>query len=262
MRRFGVLVLALAALLGAATTGLTGDKQWRPITVRWFGQSFFIVESSKGTPVAFDPHLIPEFGRHLGLKADLILLSHNHNDHNRVEALENHADKKVKIIPGLKGTGLRAGWNLIDETVGDVHVRTVGVYHDPAQGMQSGKNAVFVVEMDGWRIAHLGDLGHTLTEEQVKAIGPVDVLMIPVGGIYTINGSEAKKVVEQLRPKEYIFPMHHGTQAYQDLLPATEFLDGQPKANIAIADDNKVTLNRDPQRPRPLIVLLNPTPKK
>jgi L-ascorbate metabolism protein UlaG (beta-lactamase superfamily) len=262
MVRFGIAALTILALLTPAVPTTGGEKKWQPIKVAWYGQSFFIVESSKGTRVAFDPHLIPEFGRPMGLKADVILISHNHSDHNQVAALENHADKKVRVITGLKGTGLRAGWNAVDEQIGDVHVRTVGTYHDSMEGLQSGKNAVFVVEMDGWRIAHLGDLGHTLTPAQLRAIGQVDVLMVPVGGVYTINGSEAKQVVEQVRPKEYIFPMHRGTKVYQDLLPATEFLDGQEKARVAESDDNRVTLNRDPQRPRPLIVLLNYPPKK
>ena len=85
--------------------------------------------------------------------------------------------------------------------------------------------------------------------------------MIPVGGVYTINGSEAKKVVAQIKPKEYIFPMHRGTRVFDDLLPATEFLDGQDKAKVAESADNKVTLNRDRDRPRPLIVTLTYPPE-
>ena len=85
--------------------------------------------------------------------------------------------------------------------------------------MQRGKVGVFIIEVDGWKIVHLGDLGHLLTPSQLKRIGPVDVLMIPVGGIYTLNGSEAKKVVEQLKPKEYIFPMHYGTKVFDAVLP-------------------------------------------
>jgi L-ascorbate metabolism protein UlaG (beta-lactamase superfamily) len=109
--------------------------------------------------------------------------------------------------------------------------------------------------VDGWKIAHLGDLGHELEPDQVKKIGPVDVLMIPVGGIYTINGSEAKKVMAQIKPKQYVFPMHYGTKLFDDLLPVNEFLDGQKKERVAESDDNQLTLNRDPARPRPLTVV-------
>lgn len=116
--------------------------------------------------------------------------------------------------------------------------------------------------MDGWRICHLGDLGHKLNDAQVKRIGAIDVLMIPVGGIYTLNGSEARHVVEQLNPKEYIFPMHYGNKIFDEILPIDEFLEDQDRMKIAVSDDNAVTLNKDAQRPRPLIVQLNYWPKK
>lgn len=256
MSRLSLALLGVALLAGPAGSQ---EKKWAPIQITWHGQSFFEIRSSKGTNVVLDPHNIPEYGRVLGLKADLILLSHNHNDHTQVGVIDNV--KEAKIIPGLKGGGPRAAWNLVDEQFKDVRLRTVGVYHDELEGMRYGKNAVFIVEMDGWRVVHLGDLGHLLTAEQVKKIGLVDVLMIPVGGVYALNGSEAKKVVEQLKPKEYVFPMHHGTKVYTDLLPAAEFLEDQPRANVTSANDNRVTLNRDPQRPRPLIVQLHYWPK-
>ena len=253
------VTLLCGALLLAALPTAAGDKPWKPISVAWYGQSFFIVTTSKGTRVAIDPHLIPEYGRFMGLKADVILLSHNHNDHTQVTALENA--KQTRIVPGLSGPGLRADWNAVDETVGDVRIRTVGVYHDTAEGMTRGKVGAFVIEADGWRIAHLGDLGHELTPAQVRKFGPIDVLMVPVGGVYTLNGSEAKAVVAQLKPREYIFPMHYGTKVYEDLLPITEFLEDQDREKVAVSNDNRVTLNKDPQRPRPLIVQLHYWPK-
>src|SRR5205823_15019842 len=135
-------------------------------------------------------------------------------------------------------------------------IRSIGVFHDNAEGLRYGKNSIFILEVDGWKIVHLGDLGHLLNPAQLKRIGPVDVLMVPVGGIYTLNGSEAKQVVAQIQPKEYVFPMHYGTRVYGDLLPITEFLDDQDRAKVTSSTDNLLTLNRDPQRPRPLIVQL------
>ncbi len=260
LRRTALALLFPAVLLLVGESARPGEKEWKPIKVSWYGQSFFVLESSKGFRLAFDPHLIAEFGRPMGLRADVVLMSHNHTDHTAIEALDNYKDKSLRIIRGLKGTGLRADWNKVDEKIGDVSVRSVGLYHDDTEGLRSGKNTAFVVVMDGWHICHLGDIGHLLTPAQVEQIGPVDVLMVPVGGIYTINGSEAKKVVAQIKPREYIFPMHYGTRVFEDLLPATEFLDGQDKARIAESDDNSVVLNRDPTRPRPLVVLLNYPP--
>jgi L-ascorbate metabolism protein UlaG (beta-lactamase superfamily) len=232
-----------------------------PIEISWHGQSFFTIKTAKGTVIAIDPHAIPEYGRLQGVRADIILVSHNHNDHTQVGVIENFRDKDVRIITGLKGGGLKADWNPVDETVKDVHIRSVGVYHDSMEGLKFGKTAIFILEVDGWKIVHLGDLGHLLTPALLKKIGPVDVLMIPVGGIYTINGSEAKEVVAQIKPKEYIFPMHCGTTVYDALLPATEFLEDQDRTKVTSSRDNRLLLNRDPQRPRPLIVQLNWWPK-
>jgi len=266
LRRLAVGVLLLGAFLLATAPAVPGDNDWKPIKVSWYGNSFFVIESSKGYRVCLDPHLIAEYGRPMGVSADLALYTHNHDDHTRADVLENFQDKdpakRPKIIRGLKGTGLRADWANLDEKVGDIRIRTVGVYHDDVEGLRSGKVSAFIIEMDGWRICHLGDLGHILTPTQVKQIGEVDVLMIPVGGIYTINGSEAKKVLKQIKPKQYVFPMHYGTKVFDDLLPVNEFLDGQEKAKVAETEEHKLTLNRDPSRPRPLTVVFTYPPEE
>ncbi len=258
MRRWAIVIVFLAFL--SVSTGITGEKQ-APITIEYHGQSFFILTTSKGTRIAFDPHTIPEYEqREQFPKVDVICISHNHNDHIRVEAFKDY--KTTKVIRGLKSPSIKADWASVDETVKDAKIRTVGVYHDNSEGLERGKVGVFIIEVDGWKIAHLGDLGHLLTPSQLKRIGPVDVLMIPVGGIYTINGSEAKKVVEQIKPKEYIFPMHYGTKVFDAVLPIDEFLEDVEKRRVATTDENKITLNRDPNRPRPLIVQMNYWPKE
>ncbi len=261
MLRTLVLALPLAILLGAGP-GFSQEKTWAPLQITWHGQSFFEIKTSKGTNIVIDPHLIQEYGRIEGLKADVVLMSHLHNDHTQLGAIDNIKDKNIKIISGLTGFGNRANWNPVDEQVKDVHIRSIGTYHDDVEGMKYGKNTIFILEVDGWRLVHLGDLGHELSPAQLKRIGTVDVLMIPVGGIYTLNGTDAQKVVAQIRPREYIFPMHRGTKIYDLVLPADEFLEDQPRTNVAHSDDNKIVLNRDPQRPRPLIVLLNYWPKE
>jgi L-ascorbate metabolism protein UlaG (beta-lactamase superfamily) len=178
-------------------------------------------------------------------------------------------------LRGLKTQSLKADWAVISETLdgGDVKIRTVGAYHDAKEGADRGKIAVFIVEVDGWRICHLGDLGHILTPAQLKRIGQVDVVMVPCGGIYTLNGSEANKVVDQLKPKEYIFPMHYGTSIFDDILTAEEFLDIRERADknkvIRLSENEKdptkrenvISLNRDSSRPRPLTVQLHYWPK-
>jgi L-ascorbate metabolism protein UlaG (beta-lactamase superfamily) len=242
---------ALAAALLAAGTAFPADAPGR-VTIRWHGQSFFDIQTSKGTRIVIDPHAIEAYGRQT-VSADLILISHFHNDHTQVGVVQNQA--RAKILYGLKGGGRKTDWNPIDETFRDVHIRTLGVYHDNMEGMERGKNTIFILEVDGLRIVDLGDLGHLLSAKDIKKIGPVDVLMIPVGGVYTINGSEAKKVVEQLKPKQYILPMHYGTKVYSDLLSADEFLEDQK--NVKKLPTNKITVEASAEAAEPVIALLD-----
>jgi L-ascorbate metabolism protein UlaG (beta-lactamase superfamily) len=221
---------AVAAVLFLASH--VSAQQPKQLSIRWHGQAFFEIKTSAGTRIVIDPHAIEAFGERKNIKADLICISHLHNDHTQVGVIENYEPSKFKQMVRLglkdeKGDGKRVDWNILDEKFKDVHITTVGVYHDDMRGMMRGKNTVFILEVDGLRIVHLGDLGHLLSKEQIKKIGPVDVLMIPVGGVYTINGTEAKQVVEQLKPKRYILPMHYGFKGYDALLTVDEFLDEQ-----------------------------------
>jgi L-ascorbate metabolism protein UlaG (beta-lactamase superfamily) len=239
------LVVALVSSLF-----LAGAAESAEVKIWWHGQSFFVIESSKGTRVAIDPHAIEAYGRK-EVSADLVLVSHLHSDHDQVGVIR----RPVKVLYGLKASGRRLDWNPIDESYRDVHVRSVGVYHDTTQGMERGKNTVFVIEVDGLRIVHLGDLGHLLTPKEVRQIGPVDVLMIPVGGVYTINGAEAKQVVEQLGPRRYILPMHYGTRVFSDLLPADEFLEEQK--NVRRFPGNKLVVDTGVAPSEPVIAILD-----
>lgn len=248
MTRYLIAMFVVLAHLNVAAA------QGKKPLLRWHGQSFFVLETTQGTRIAFDPHAIEAYGR-ITAKADLVLVSHLHNDHTQVDAIDN---PKKKVIHGLQASARRVEWNAIDEKFKDVRIRSVGTYHDNMQGLDKGKNTVFIVEADGLRFVHLGDLGHALTDMQVKQIGPVDVLMIPVGGVYTLNGSEAKKVVEQLKPRLYVVPMHFGTKEFDDLLPVTEFLEDQPKESVKLFPrTNTLTVDADLGPPRPLIAVLN-----
>lgn len=231
---FRILIALLTTLLLVNPVSAQGKQ----LSIRWHGQAFFEIKTSAGTRIVIDPHAIEAFGERKNIKADLICISHLHNDHTQVEVIDNFepskADKMVRLglIPGKGGDRKKEEWNTIDEKFKDVHIRTVGTYHDDMRGMMRGKNSVFILELDGLRIVHLGDLGHLLSKHQIKKIGPVDVLMIPVGGVYTINGEEAKKVVEQLQPKHYILPMHFGVKGYDALLTTEEFLEDQKLEKI------------------------------
>jgi L-ascorbate metabolism protein UlaG (beta-lactamase superfamily) len=245
---------ALAVLVPLTAAPAAADKN---VTIRYHGQSFFEIISTQGTRIVLDPHAMPEYGRKT-VSADLVLMSHFHDDHTQLGVVENA--KQAKLINGLKkgGKDRPDDWNLVEEKFKDVHIHNVGCYHDGVSGMKRGKNSIWVLEVDGLRIVHLGDLGHVLNETQIKKIGQVDVLLIPVGGIYTINGSDAKEVVEQLKPRHLIIPMHFGFSDADKLLTTREFLEDQKEGTVRRYDTNELALDpkaRPPQNPR--IAVLN-----
>jgi L-ascorbate metabolism protein UlaG (beta-lactamase superfamily) len=233
------------------------------VTIRWHGQSFFEVISPEGVRIVLDPHAIENYGR-ISVQADLVLVSHLHNDHTQVNVVENL--KKAKVFYALKddkGDGRHVEWNKIDTTLKDVRVQSLGTYHDNVSGMERGKNGVFILDIAGLRIVHLGDLGHALTPDQLRRLGQVDVLMIPVGGVYTLNGSDAQTVVEQIKPRRYIIPMHYGTDVYDDLLPPTAFLEDQKEGTIRKYPANELTVDPKEAVPKePQIAVLYWTDKK
>lgn len=241
----GLALLALPALAAGEGT----------VSLRWHGQSFFEVISSAGTRIVLDPHALDAYGRTI-VRADLVLVSHLHPDHNQIDVVENR--DRAKILLGLKTDGKRTEWNKIDQDFRDVHVKSVPTYHDNSEGLERGKNTIFVLTVDGVHIVHLGDLGHELTPRQIHEIGPVDVLLVPVGGVYTLNGAEARKVVSQLKPRQYVVPMHYGTAVFDEVLPVDEFLEDWPAQDIKRfehTNELKVDANFHPLSP--LVAVLN-----
>jgi L-ascorbate metabolism protein UlaG (beta-lactamase superfamily) len=239
------------------------DEDKGKLVIRWHGQSFFEITTSKGTKVIIDPHTIEAYRMSLNeeiIDADLVLISHPHTDHSDMKALKGYKDpKKFKQIWGVKQD--TRDWNLVKEEFRDVKVQVVATYHDKDNGMKRGKNGVFVIEVDGLRIVHLGDLGHELSPAQVRRIKamasdddpgkPVDILMIPIGGIFTLNGLDAMKVVEQLNPTRHIIPMHYGTLVFDWALDLkkSHFLDDISPDRVVKMKTNKLVI--DPKEPAP-----------
>ena len=206
------------------------------LSLQWFGQSTFLLTSSKGTRLLMDPtnaatgYAIQPFEG-----VDVVTISHEHADHNNLAL----APGNPTVIRGLKG----GDWASVDQTVKDIRIRAVPTYHDDQKGAQRGKNAVFVLEVDGVRIAHMGDLGHLLTQEQVAILGQVDVMMVPVGGFFTLDATGATKVVEQLSPR-VVIPMHFKTPRMSPQWqggPVDPFLEGKKVESVGT---NKLELSR------------------
>lgn len=182
--------------------------------ITYYGHSCFKIESPAGS-IVFDPYA-DGFPRGLklpdGLTADLVLCSHGHDDHN--------AENKVAV------TGAQT----------DYTVETMFCWHDDAQGAKRGDNLIRIVSGGGFRVAHLGDIGHMLPETQLKALHGVDALMIPVGGYYTVDAAAARALVDRIEPA-VTFPMHYrgegfgfdeiaALDSYTSLCSDVEYVDG------------------------------------
>jgi L-ascorbate metabolism protein UlaG (beta-lactamase superfamily) len=257
MIRFAVLAGCVLLIPFDAFRGprLIAQEPEKVTTLRWYGQSFFQIETRGGQKIVFDPHAIPAFGTPR-VSASVVLISHEHDDHNQPEVLDD--PKIARIFHGLtiSKDGRKTDWNRVDEKILQTRVRTLPTYHDAVGGMQRGKNTIWIVETDGLVFCHLGDLGHELTPDQVRAIGKVDVLMVPVGGIYTINGEVAKRVVGMIKPRLFVVPMHYGVPGYDDLVGPEEFLEGQKNVKRT-PETNELVIPNDAKTPdAPTVVLL------
>ncbi|MCL6476999.1 MAG: MBL fold metallo-hydrolase [Peptococcaceae bacterium] len=181
--------------------------------IQWLGHACFSISLQDGRTIITDP-----FDQSVGypqpnLPADIVTVSHQHFDHNA-----------VKTIPGNPAVVHKEGRH----SFGEINITGIPSFHDSSGGSERGKNLIFVIEAEGLRICHLGDLGHILDDGQTVQIGNVDILMVPVGGFYTIGPDDAAKVVDQIRPR-LVLPMHYKTR-YLDfpIVGAEEFLKKYP----------------------------------
>jgi L-ascorbate metabolism protein UlaG (beta-lactamase superfamily) len=225
------------------------------VTLTWWGQATFVL-SGGGLHALLDPA-----GNGIGYtipvqdNIDLVTVSHNHSDHNAVSL----AAGKPLVFQAQGGE-----WPQVSTTVKGVGVRSVGVYHDTQQGAARGKNAIFIFDFNGLRIAHLGDLGHTLTPEQLNQVGPVDVVLIPVGGFYTIDARTALQVVLQLNPR-VVIPMHYKTADLTpslagQLAPVDDFLKAVGDQAAVTMAGQTITLEKDKLPDRLTVMVLQYRP--
>ena len=193
--------------------------------IKYLAHAAFLITAENGTRILTDPYETSPGLKHSAIKetADIVTVSHEHGDHNNVAAVKGNP-KVVKASEEAKGISFKA----------------VATAHDDKGGSQRGKNIVFYFEIDGISICHAGDLGHELTADQVKAIGKVDVLMVPVGGFFTIDARTATKVCEQLKPR-IIIPMHYKTDKLEFPIAGVEdFIKG--KNNVTRSNDSEIEL--------------------
>ncbi len=168
------------------------------------------------------------------VSADIVTVSHSHSDHAAAAKVGSTSRRPRPFIITAPG----------EYEILGVSVRAIPVFHDDQQGKLRGKNLIMIITIDGVHLVHLGDLGHSLTEAQIEDIGPVDVLMVPVGGVFTIGPQAAASVVENLDPS-IVIPMHFRTEkhsdAFKELSPLADFLKAmgieskQPQEKLTVA---------------------------
>jgi len=167
--------------------------------IKWNGHASFTITSHNGTVIVTDPYNSDKYDDELTYdivrdRADGALVSHEHSDHNYVEGLSG-SPKVLKNSGEIKG----------------IAVTGVRTFHDESGGSKRGTNMVFRFTVDGINLCFMGDLGHLLSQDQIKTIGPVDILLIPVGGAYTLDAGRAADLIKTMNPRVAI-PMHYKTK--------------------------------------------------
>lgn len=216
--------------------------------IYWGGQALFRLKGKNAT-VIIDPY-DPEF---TGLKlpkdltADVALSTHDHKDHNNTSVVKTPSGDVAKAFssPG-------------EYEIGGAVITAIPSFHDDISGAERGRNILFHLMIDGLNIVHLGDLGQSkLTEEQVAQIGEVDILLIPVGGVYTIDSKQAANIVSQLEPK-IIIPMHFKIEGLKFELEAVEgFLKEMGAEGVVAQPKLSITKEKLPEEPQ--VILLSKT---
>lgn len=162
--------------------------------IKWLGHASFLITSDSGTRVVTDPYIAGDALKYDDIteSADIVTVSHEHFDHNNVAAVGGNPAVVKDPAP---------------REIGGVKLRGVPTYHDTSQGKERGSSIIFTMDIDGVKVCHAGDLGHPLGAAEVSAVGALDVLLIPVGGFFTVDAKVATDVVNQLDPK-VVIPMH------------------------------------------------------
>lgn len=213
--------------------------------IYWYGQACFKLKG-KNAQVVIDPFDSEFTGLKLpkDLTADIVLSTHSHQDHNNTKAVTSETGKPMVFD------------TLGEYEVSGVVITGISSFHDDSNGSERGKNSIFHLMFDGLNIVHLGDLGQSkLTEDQISQIGQTDILLTPVGGVYTINSKQATSIVSQLEPK-IIIPMHYKIDGLKfDLEGVDGFLKEMGVENIT--PQQKLSISKDKLPEEPQVVVLN-----
>ena len=209
--------------------------------IKWLGHSSFLITSDTGTKIITDPYTVSDNLKYGEIKetADIVTVSHEHSDHNNAAAVRGTPKilKKTAEVKGIKFNG-------------------IPTYHDEARGSKRGTNTIFCFEVDGIKICHLGDLGHPLEDKEVAQLGKVDILLIPVGGYYTIDTKVASEVSNKIAPK-IIMPMHYKNDRCSfPITGVDEFLRGKKNVTRSNTSESEFKVKELPVSTQ--IIVLKP----
>lgn len=220
--------------------------------ISWLGHSCFQLRGKHVTLITdpFSPQLAGgqatrtgasqgEFPRLGKVSASIVTVSHNHPGHNYVSGVSGNPHI-------VRGPG--------EYEISDVLITGVPSYHDNKRGQERGRNTIYVIHMDELVICHLGDLGHTLQEEQLEEVADADILLIPIGGRATLNGAQAAEVISQVEP-HIIIPMHYYNEAPETPDPLDKFC--REMGIEVINRQPKLTVTRNSLPAEPQVVILS-----
>ncbi|MCG8607504.1 MBL fold metallo-hydrolase [bacterium] len=253
------------------------------VTIRWWGHAMVSIESIRGLTVVIDP-----YGLHLEayddpqVRGDLVLASHNHSDHVNVDLVKGDPI----VLKGLNAGEVEPINAVLDlpenaskprltpispksKNVFSKHavrIEAIAAYHDKQQGKRKGNNAMFLVEVDGLRVLHTGDIGQAeLIPGQIERAAGVDVLIIPVGGKNTVNAQEALVIIHQLNPK-YVIPIHYGVEGLRLKLDTLDmFLEILPhtfERVLVHGNAFAISQEKEPIDTNTKVIILEPRPYK
>ena len=199
----------------------------------WLGHAAFLITSESGKKILTDPYEAGSYDGALAYKpiaeqADVVTVSHQHADHYTPKGLKGHPE--IVMGPGVR-------------TAAGFTFKGISTFHDPNGGAERGENTLFVFTVDEISICHFGDLGHVLNDDILSEIGTVNVALIPVGGFYTIDASEATEIITKVAPN-IVLPMHYKTEAcHFPIAPVDDFLKG--KENVERMDSSELSLTKN-----------------
>ncbi len=201
--------------------------------IKWLGHSCFVITSDKGAKVMTDPYKKDTLGySRPAEKVDAVTVSHDHYDHYDPGFIAS-LPGKPQVIKNSKGG-----------KAGDISIKGLDVWHDENKGKQRGPNVIFSFDVDGVNVCHLGDLGHQLSSSEINALGKVDVLLIPIGGVFTIDYKGAGTLCEAIKPR-IVMPMHFKTAACSWLeFTAEDFI----KDKKSVSKTGKTEIELDAER--------------